>query len=114
MNPLLETILNQGLMFDSAGVIGLGFLALAAIKLSSRYKSWGGTMIAAGATALLIARLYAILAPHFVTNDFISDVGPIGLSIMIGLPPLLLSLGLASIVWGLWGHERWLNEASRS
>jgi hypothetical protein len=35
---------------------------------------------------------------------------PIGLSLMAGLPPLLLTFGLAGVVWGLWGHERWLGE----
>lgn len=112
MNPLLETILKKGLLFDAAGFIGLALIALAAVKLARRNRSWGGTMMATGAIALLIVRVYTIAAPHFVTIDLLCDIGPIGNSLMIGLPPLLLALGMAGIVWGLWGHLRWLNEES--
>ena len=31
----------------------------------------------------------------------------------IGLPPLMLTLGLAGVVWGLWGHERWIKATRR-
>lgn len=113
MNPLLNTVLENGLFFDAFGVIGLGLIGLAAVKLARRYQSWGGTMMALGAIALLIARLYYLLAPHYVDNDVLAAIGPIGISVTIGLPPLLLTFGLAGIVWGLWGHERWLNEESR-
>jgi hypothetical protein len=110
MNPLLETILNQGPLFDAVGVIGLGLIGLAAVKLARRHRSWGGNMMATGAIALLIARFYLIASPHFITNDVLYAIGPIGISLTIGLPPLLLTLGLAGIVWGLWGHERWLQD----
>ena len=52
MNPLLEVILNQGLLFDALGVIGLGLLGMAAVRLARRNQSWGGTMMAVGAIAL--------------------------------------------------------------
>jgi hypothetical protein len=113
MNLLLESILKNGLLFDACGVLGLGLLGLAAVKLTRRYHSWGGTMMAVGAVSLLVSRLYLILAPHFMTNDILATIGPIGISLTIALPPLLLSIGLAGIVWGLWGHERWLNEETR-
>lgn len=113
MNPLLERIIHQGLLFDALGVIGLGLIGLAAVKLAFRNRSWGGTMMAVGAVALLIARFYLIAAPHFVTNDLLYAAGPIGISLMDGLPPLLLTMGLAGIVWGLWGHERWLSDENR-
>ena len=108
MNPLLEVLLKNGLLLDAAGIIGLGLLGLAAVKLARRNESWGGTMMAAGAIALLAARLYLIVSPHVVTDDVLHAIGPFGISLTIGLPPLLLTLGLAGIVWGLWGHERWL------
>lgn len=108
MNPLLDAALKQGLLLDAAGVIGLGLIGLAAVKLASRNHSWGGTMMATGAISLLAARLYLIVAPRFLTMDFLAAIGPVGNSLLIGLPPLLLTLGLAGIVWGLWGHERWL------
>lgn len=102
-------ILNHSQVFDAVGVLGLGLLALAAIKLARIHRSWGGTMMAVGAVALLLARVYLVSAPHFINDDVLAMIGPVGISLTIGLPPLLLTLGLAGIVWGLWGHERWLN-----
>jgi hypothetical protein len=113
MNLLLEIILKNGLLFDAGGVIGLGLLGLAAVKLASRDKSWGGTMMASGAVCLLLARLFLFLSPHFMNDDFLLSIGRVGISLTEGLPPLLLTFGLAGIVWGLWGHERWMNDESR-
>ena len=110
MNLLLEVIVANGLLFDAFGLIGLGLLALAALRLVRDKKSWGGSMIAYGAVALLIARIYLLMAPHFVDNDFLHAVGPIGISLLMALPPILLTFGLAGVVWGLWGHEKWLKE----
>lgn len=98
---------------DAMGVLGLGLLGLAAVKLSLRYHSWGGNMMAAGSISLLVARLYFLISPHFVDDDFLQAIGPSGIALTYALPPLLLTFGLAGIVWGLWGHERWLNEKSR-
>ena len=113
MNPLLEIFLNHGLLFDAVGVIGLGLLGLAAVKLARTHQSWGGTMMAVGAVAVLLARFYLVISPHVMTTDLHQAIGPIGRSLAVGLPPLLLTLGLAGIVWGLWGHERWLKEDNR-
>ncbi len=113
MNLLLETLLENGLLINAFGVIGIGLIGLAALKLARRYQSWGGTMMAVGAISLLVARLYMVLAPHFIDNDVLAAIGPVGISLTIALPPLLLVFGLAGIVWGLWGHERWLNEETR-
>lgn len=113
MNPLLELILNRGLLFDTLGVLGLGLVGLAAVRLSRRYQSWGGTMMAVGAISVLLARLYHVIAPFVITHDVLHAIGPVGISLMIGLPPMLLTLGLAGIVWGLWSHERWLRAEGR-
>jgi hypothetical protein len=109
MNSLLKLFLEKGLLFDAFGIIGLGLLGIAALRLARRSQSWGGNMMAAGAMGLLLGRLYILLAPHFVTDDILRLIGPVGISLTIALPPLLLTFGLAGIVWGLWGHERWLN-----
>jgi hypothetical protein len=113
MNRLPDFLMQGGLMLDAFGVIGLGLLGLAAIKLALRYQSWGGTMMAVGAICLLIARLYILISPHFMNPEVLGSIGSIGISLTIALPPLLLTFGLAGIVWGLWGHERWLSEESR-
>ncbi|MEO8616590.1 MAG: hypothetical protein ABI600_15715 [Luteolibacter sp.] len=113
MNLLLEVLINNGLVLDAIGIIGLGLLGLAAVKLARKDKSWGGTMMTVGAVALLLARFYYIISPHVIDNNVLAMIGPIGISLTIALPPLLLSMGLAGIVWGLWGHERWMNEETR-
>ncbi len=110
MNLLLEVIVTNGLVFEALGVIGIGLLALAALRLVREKKSWGGSMMGYGAAALLIARIYVLMAPHFVDNDFLHAVGPIGIALMMALPPILLTFGLAGVVWGLWGHEKWMKE----
>ncbi len=111
MNLLLESIVANGLVFDAFGIIGLGVLALAALRLAKKLNSWGGSMMGYGAVALLVARLYILLAPHFVDDDFLHAIGPVGISLTEGLPTLLLTFGLAGVVWGLWGHEKWLKES---
>ena len=105
MNSLLEIALRNNLVFDAFGVIGLGLLGVAAVRLSRKYHSWGG-----GAIALIVARLYYVISPHFITNDLLAAIGPVGIALTLALPPLLLTSGLAGIVWGLWGHERWMDE----
>lgn len=111
MNPLLDIIVTNGLIFDALGIIGLGILALSAVRLVRNDKSWGGTMMGFGAVALLAARLHILLAPQYIDNDFLHAIGPLGIALMEGLPPLLLTFGLAGVVWGLWGHEKWLKES---
>ena len=113
MNALVEVTLRNTLVFDALGLIGLGLLGVAAVRLSLRHRSWGGTMMAYGAIALILARLYSVTAPHFMTNDLQAAIGPIGIALTIALPPILLATGLAGVVWGLWGHERWMDEEVR-
>jgi hypothetical protein len=110
VNQLLESIVANGFLLDTIGVIGLGLLAFAALRLAREKRSWGALMMSFGAFALLIARVYVLLAPFFVDNDFLHAVGPLGIALIEALPILLLSFGLAGVVWGLWGHEKWLKE----
>jgi hypothetical protein len=110
MNPLLEVIITNGLLLDAAGVLGLGLIGLAAVRLSRRNRSWGGAMMAMGAIALLVARLLILTVPHLQNGEFFRSLGGRTVSIVMIVPPILLTLGLAGIVWGLWGHERWLRE----
>ena len=108
MSPLLEIFIGKGLLLDALGVIGLGLVGLAALKLARSHRSWGGTMMALGAIALISARLYFLLSRHLMSDGFLDAVGPLGYAVIYALPPILLSFGLAGVVWGLWGHERWL------
>lgn len=110
---LLEIVVRNGLFFDAFGVLGLGLVGLAAIRLTRSEQSWGGQMMALGAIAVLGARLYLVLAPHVMNDDVLHAIGPIGISLSLGLPPLMLTLGLAGVVWGLWGHERWVKAVQR-
>ncbi len=110
MDPSLEALLQGGFLLDALGIIGIGLVALAAGKLSLRFQSWGGHMMAAGAIALLVARLFLIVSPHFLSHDVLHAIGPLGIAVTLALPPILLTFGMAGVVWGLWGHERWLNE----
>src|SRR6478672_13123895 len=98
MNLLLEILITNGLVFDAAGIIGLGLLGLAAIKLARRDQSWGGTMMAVGAISLLLARFYFLVSPHIIDDGILQMIGPVGISLTIALPPILLTMGLAGIV----------------
>lgn len=97
-------------MFDGIGVLGLGLLALAALRLSWRHRSWGGSLMAAGAVALLLGRMFVLIAPHVLTREVLAELGKTFISFQAAVPVVLLSVGLAGVVWGLWGHERWLRE----
>ncbi|GAA5124341.1 hypothetical protein JIN84_12535 [Luteolibacter yonseiensis] len=113
MSPLLEAILEKSLLFDSMGLLGLVLLLAAALKLARVHRSWGSTVLALGAASLLCVRLYFLLAPHFMNDDLLLAIGPLGISLTIALPPLMLTFGLGGIVWGLWGHERLLDARTR-
>jgi hypothetical protein len=106
-----DLIMKGGLLLDGAGVVGLGLLGFAAIRLARREHSWGGNLMAAGAISLLIARLFVVLGPFILTHEVQSDMGPVAMSIQLAVPAMLLSFGLAGVVWGLWGHARWVQES---
>jgi hypothetical protein len=110
MNSLPDLILRGGLVLEALGVLGLGLLGLASLRLALRHRSWGGHLMAAGALALLLGRLFVMLAPHFLTPPVLAELGRSVIAFQAFLPVALLTLGLAGVVWGLWGHERWMRE----
>lgn len=110
MNLLLEFVLKSGFVLDALGVIGLGLVGLAAVRLSRRYGSWGGSLMASGALLLLLGRLWILISGDFLTGDVRAVLGPDMFRVLALLPTALLTAGLAGIVWGLWGHEKWLRE----
>ncbi|MGC4014249.1 MAG: hypothetical protein QM755_06980 [Luteolibacter sp.] len=111
MTAILESISRSSLLLDIVGVMGLAMLALAAIRLARREQSWGGNMMAWGAVSLLIARVILVATPFIFTRENLPHMGPVILSAQIAIPSILLSFGLGGVVWGLWGHARWLNDA---
>jgi Zn-dependent protease len=110
MNLPLEIITQGGFLLDSAGLLGICMVALAAVSLTRKHHSWGGTLMTSGAIALLVGRLYSVLQPYFITREVLQRLGPIAISLHYSLPMVCLTIGLAGVVWGLWGHERWLHE----
>jgi|DewCreStandDraft_4_1066084.scaffolds.fasta_scaffold60714_2 hypothetical protein len=110
MHASFEMLITGGLPLDMLGLFGLALVAVAAIRLSSRHRSWGGNTMAIGATMLFLARLWMILSPRVMTMDLEHALGPVFISLTIGLPPLFLSFGVAAVVLGFWSHERWLRE----
>lgn len=113
MNQSLEFILKNGFVLDTFGVAGLGLVGLAAVRLSQRYGSWGGSLMASGALLLLLGRLWVLLSSELVTPEVSDILGPVGMRVLALLPTVLLTAGLAGIVWGLWGHGKWLEEDHR-
>ena len=109
MNPLFDVFIRNGLLLDVFGVLGLGLIGLAAVRLSRRDRSWGGTFMTVGAVSLLAARLFILSKPALAEMGLMLT-GTAG-SLAIILPPVFLTIGLAGIVWGVWAHERWLKES---
>lgn len=108
MDLLLDVFVKGGFVLDALGVIGLGLLGLAAVRLAQRYRSWGGSLLATGALLLLLGRLWILLAPLLLTPDLHAAMGQTWSAILALAPMALLTAGLAGVVWGLWGHEQWL------
>jgi hypothetical protein len=110
MSLFLEVFLKGSFFFDALGVIGLGLLGLAAVRLSRRYQSWGGSLLAGGALLVLVGRLWALMNAQFLTAEVQASLGDVLETLVSQSPLVLLTMGLAGVVWGLWGHEQWLRE----
>ena len=108
MELLLKFFVTNGYLMDAFGVIGLGLLGLAAVRLSQRYHSWGGSLLAIGSLLLLLGRLWVLLTPQLMTPETSAWLGTTLTEIISLTPFALLTAGLAGVVWGLWGHEQWL------
>ncbi len=108
MDLLLDVFVRNGFLLDALGVLGLGLLGLASVRLSQRYRSWGGSLLASGSLLLLLGRLIVLVSPHLVTPEVQASMGVTVAEIFNLAPMALLTLGLAGVVWGLWGHEQWL------
>lgn len=110
MNPLLEPVLKGALLMDALGILGLGLVGLAAFRLHRRERSWGSRLTGIGAIALLTGRLFVISAPILKEAGVFDGIGPSSTRILAGLTPVLLTLGFAAVVWGVWAHDQWIKE----
>lgn len=108
MDQFIEFVIKNGYLMDACGVIGLGLLALAAVRLARRYHSWGGSLLACGALLLLLGRLWIVVAKQVLTAQTVASLGHTWCEVIALTPFALLTAGLAGVVWGLWGHEQWL------
>jgi hypothetical protein len=113
MSLLFEFIVKGSFLMDCLGVIGLGLISLSAVRLAQQRKSWGGFTMAAGATALLTARLIVLFRTHLLAAGILDLPGDSLAQLAFVLPTFLLTIGLAGVVWGIWAHERWLRETAR-
>jgi hypothetical protein len=111
MKLLLDWVFHSGFLVEGLGVVGLGLLGLASARLAQRDGSWGGSLMAGGAVLLLIGRLWVLLSSSFLTAQVARDLGPQVMGALFYLPTVLMTAGLAGVVWGLWGHEKWLRES---
>lgn len=112
MNLLLEITIRQGLLLDIFGVIGIGFVALAAIRFARNLASAGAAIMSMGAIALLVGRIGIMVFSYHVTPLNQADFDPTLIAVCKGVPITLLTLGLGAIVYGFWGHERQISAKS--
>lgn len=110
MDLWFDIIVKKGYLMDAIGVMGLGLLGLASVRLSQRYRSWGGSLLASGSLLLLLGRLWVLVSPQLLTAELRQSMGSTANQLVSLAPMTLLTLGLAAVVWGLWGHEQWLRE----
>ena len=110
MSLLLEFIVKGGFLLEALGVIGLGMVGMAAVRLANRYRSWGGSLLASGALMLLLGRIWKIAGQQLLTLDTKLSLGESWNTVFDIVPMALLTMGIAGVVWGLWGHEQWLRE----
>ncbi|MGB6219588.1 hypothetical protein [Haloferula sp.] len=109
MNFLLEIAIKQSFLLDLLGVVGLGLVALAAIRFAKKQGSTGGTIMIWGALALLTGRIGILIFSHIMPSPDQVGFDPTLIALCKNVPLTLLTVGLGAIVWGLWGHERKLS-----
>ena len=59
---------------------------------------------------LLLGRIWTIAGQQLLTPDTKLSLGESWNTVFSIVPMALLTMGIASVVWGLWGHEQWLRE----
>lgn len=103
---LLEIVSKNGFVLDLFGVIGLGLVGLAAVRMAQRSGSRSALVMSWGAVGLILGRLGMLLLSVWVTPLNAHQFDPMLLMVGRDLPILLLTGGLGAVVWGFWSHER--------
>ena len=106
MNLLFEIVLQNGVILDVFGVIGIGLIGLAALRLSRHFGGSSGLIMTWGALSLVAGRIGMIIFSSFVTPFNQAQFDPTLLNLAKTTPLVLLTIGLGAIVWGFWSHER--------
>jgi len=114
MNLLFEIVIQQGFILDLFGVIGLGLLALGAIRIARRMDSRHASMMAWGALAMLAGRVGILIYGNFFSAT--ERMEWVAWQHLLGrdLPLALLTLGLGAILYGFWSHEQESSEAAEA
>ncbi|MCH7227749.1 hypothetical protein [Haloferula sp. A504] len=108
MNLLFEIIIQQGFLLDLFGVIGLGLVAFAALRLAQRLPGHHAAFMTWGALAMIAGRIGILLFTQVVTPFNQEQFDPFMLALVKNANLLLLTGGLGAIVWGFWSHEQQL------
>lgn len=107
MNPrLFQMAIDQAFVADLFGVIGLGLVALAAVRLARIHAGANAHLMTLGAVALLLGRLSVLFHGPLMSAVGHLGLGRGGLAVAANLPVMLLTLGLGAVVLGFWFHER--------
>ncbi len=106
MNILFEIVIQQGFLLDLFGVIGLGLVALGAVRLSRRMESRSASLMTWGALSMLVGRIGILVLVHGVTAAQRAHWDPMLMMLAKNIPVALLTFGLGAIVYGFWSHEK--------
>jgi len=106
MTLLLETLVNHGFILDVFGVIGIGLIGLAAVRLAKHHGSPHATLMTWGALALIAGRIGILVYTGIVNPQNVDQFDPLLLALGRNIPIGLLTAGLGAMVFGFWSHER--------
>lgn len=109
MNLLFEIVIQQGFLLDLFGILGLGLVAFAALRLAQRLPGRHATFMTWGALAMIAGRIGILLFTQVVTPFNQAQFDPFMLALVKNTNLLLLTGGLGAIVWGFWSHEQQLS-----
>ena len=108
MNVLLETLVTHGQLLDLFGVVGMGFLAVAGLRLAKACRVAHTRTLAWGAVALILGRVISVMLQSLI-HPFEPLPFPLEIIELLHLTATVLMIGgLGLVVWGFWSHERGL------